>query len=220
MNILRMRWLKLIFLVGIAFAVVFLVGTNWWVVASTSHDVYDDKKLLPDHRVALVLGTSHRVAGKPNPFFEERMETAAELFHAGKIDHFILSGDNRTRYYNEPVEMRKALQKKGVPVAAVTLDYAGLRTLDSIIRCKQIFGQNKISIITQPFHSYRALFISRYYGMDAVAMVAGEPDFESSVKVRLREYLARPKAVLDLYVLKTTPRFLGEKEEVNVSLNY
>jgi len=62
------------------------------------------------------------------------------------------------------------------------------------------------------------LFISRYYGLDAVAMVAGEPDFENSVKVRLREYLARPKAVLDLYILKTTPRFMGEKEQVKVSL--
>lgn len=214
-----MRWLQWIFIAGVAFTILFLIGCNWWVVSSTAQDVYDDKRLLPDHRVALVLGTSHRVAGRPNPFFEERMETAAELFHAGKIDHFILSGDNRSRYYNEPIEMRKALEKKGVPLGAVTLDYAGLRTLDSIIRCKQIFGQEKITIITQPFHSYRALFISHYYGIDAVAMVAGEPDFENSVKVRVREYFARPKAVLDLYVLKTTPRFLGEKEEVNVSLN-
>jgi SanA protein len=111
--------------------------------------------------------------------------------------------------------MRKALMKLGVPSAAITLDYAGLRTLDSVVRCQQIFGQDKITIITQPFHSYRALFISLYYNIDAVAMVAGEPDFEYSVKVRLREYLARSKAVLDLYVFKTSPRFLGQKEELN-----
>jgi SanA protein len=113
--------------------------------------------------------------------------------------------------------MRKALVKMGVPPTAITLDYAGLRTLDSIIRCKQIFGQDKITIITQPFHSYRALFISDYYDIDAVAMVAGEPDFENSVKVRVREYFARTKAVLDLYVFRTSPRYLGEKEEVKVS---
>lgn len=197
----------------------FLICCNLWVVISTSEDVYSDEKSLPDHRIALVLGTSHRASGGgPNPYFEKRMETAAELFQRGKIDHFILSGDNRSRYYNEPIEMRKALVKKGVPVNAITLDYAGLRTLDSVIRCKYIFGQNKITIITQPFHSYRALFISDYYDIDAVAMVAEEPDFESSVKVRIREYLARPKAVLDLYVFKTSPRFLGEKEEVNVSM--
>jgi SanA protein len=214
-----MRRLKLLFIVLISLLVIFLVSCNLWVVSSTAEHVYKDESKLPSHRIALVLGTSHRtVGGGPNPYFEKRMETAAELFKKGKIDHFILSGDNRTRYYNEPMEMRKALVKKGVPPTAITLDYAGLRTLDSIIRCKQIFGQDRITIITQSFHSYRALFISEYYGIDAIAMVADEPNFENSVKVRIREYLARPKAVLDLYILKTSPRFLGRKEEVKVSL--
>jgi SanA protein len=86
------------------------------------------------------------------------------------------------------------------------------------VRCKEIFGQNRITIITQPFHSYRALFISLYYDIDAVAMVAGEPDITYSFNVRLREYFARTKAVLDLYVLKTSPRFLGQKEHINVSV--
>ncbi|MFZ6009631.1 MAG: SanA/YdcF family protein, partial [Bacteroidota bacterium] len=106
--------------------------------------------------------------------------------------------------------------KKGVPAEAITLDYAGLRTLDSVVRSKMIFGQDRITIITQPFHSYRALFISNYYDIDAVAMVADEPDLERTFKVRIREYFARTKAVLDLYIFKTTPRFLGNKEEINV----
>ena len=112
--------------------------------------------------------------------------------------------------------MRKALMNRGVPAKAITLDFAGLRTLDSIVRSKEIFGQEKIIIITQPFHSYRALFISQYYEMDAVAVGADEPDLEISFKVRIREYLARTKAVLDLYVLKTAPRFLGKKENINI----
>lgn len=213
-----MRWIKRIFFWTIGLGALFPILCNFWVVGTTSAKVYETQQQLPDHRMALVLGTSHRtVAGAPNPYFEKRMETAAELFKNGKADHFILSGDNRSRYYNEPIEMRKSLVKKGVPPTAITLDYAGLRTLDSIIRCKQIFGQDKITIITQPFHSYRALFISQYYDIDAVAMVAAEPDFESSVKVRLREYLARTKAVLDLYIFKTSPRYLGQKEEIKVS---
>jgi SanA protein len=213
------RWLRWIFFIGIGLTLLFLLICNVWVISSTSEDVYSDDKLLPDHRIALVLGTSHKVVGGgPNPFFAKRIETAAELFESGKIDHFILSGDNRSRYYNEPMEMRKALLKKGVPPTAITLDYAGLRTLDSIIRCKTIFGQNKITIITQSFHSYRALFISHYYNVDAVAMVAEEPDFENSVKVRVREYFARTKAVLDLYVFNTTPQFLGEKQQLKVTL--
>lgn len=211
-----MRWLKRIIIGLCCLFLVFLVVCNVWIVKSTESRVYEDLQELPAHRVALVLGTSHKLAGgKANPFFEKRMETAAELYRMGKIDHFILSGDNRSRFYNEPVAMRKALMKLGVPEAAITLDYAGLRTLDSVVRCQKIFGQDRITIITQPFHSYRALFISQYYDIDAVAMVADEPDFEYSFKVRLREYLARTKAVLDLYVLKTEPRFMGRKEELN-----
>jgi SanA protein len=142
---------------------------------------------------------------------------AAALYRLGKIDHFILSGDNSTRYYNEPIEMRKALIKEGVPATAITLDYAGLRTLDSVVRSKAIFGQDRITIITQSFHSYRALFISNYYNIDAVAMVAEDPDLDHTLRVHIREYLARTKAVLDLYIFKTAPRYLGEKEKINVS---
>lgn len=212
-----LKWLKRILISVLVCAVVLFYVSNVWVVNSTRAYVYTDYNKLPDHRVALVLGTSNKTtSGQPNTFFEKRMDTAAELFKMGKIDHFILSGDNRSKFYNEPVEMRKALMKRGVPSAAITLDYAGLRTLDSVVRSKEIFGQDKIIIITQPFHSYRALFISHYYHIDAVAMVTEGPAYESSFKVRIREYFARTKAVLDLYVFKTSPRFLGKKENINI----
>ena len=112
--------------------------------------------------------------------------------------------------------MQKALIKLGVPAEAITLDYAGLRTLDSIVRCKEIFGQTNITIITQPFHSYRALFISRYFHVDAVALVANEPNQEDALRVYGREYLARTKAILDLYILGTSPRHLGDKEPIGI----
>jgi SanA protein len=120
-------------------------------------------------------------------------------------------------FYNEPWEMRKALIAAGVPESAITLDYAGLRTLDSVVRAKQVFGQDKLTIITQPFHSYRALFISNFYQIDAVAMVTQDPEMDQSFKVRVREYFARTKAVLDLYVFKTTPKFLGPKEQLDIN---
>jgi SanA protein len=214
-----MRWLIRTVLTAVLVFVLLVVVSNLWIVQSTTKLVFADAALLPDHRVALVLGTSNKtVKGGVNPYFARRMETAANLYKQGKIDHLILSGDNRSsKYYNEPQEMRKALIKLGVPSSAITLDYAGLRTLDSVVRCKEIFGQSRITIITQPFHSYRALFISHYYGIDAVAMVAGEPNASYSFNMRLREYFARTKAVLDLYILKTSPRFMGEKENIKVS---
>ncbi|HEU5148123.1 MAG TPA: ElyC/SanA/YdcF family protein [Chryseosolibacter sp.] len=213
-----MRWLKRFVLSVVLLLVLVISACNIWIVKSTEDKVYSDVALLPEHRMGLVLGTSHRLeGGAPNPFFQNRIDMAATLYAMGKVDHFILSGDNSSRYYNEPVEMKKALIKKGVPASAITLDYAGLRTLDSVVRSKKIFGQNEITIITQPFHSYRALFISRYYDMDAVAMVADDAEPDQTLKLRLREYLARTKAVLDLYVFKTDPRFLGEKEEIIIA---
>lgn len=214
-----MRWVKRILLALSLIFVVLLGVCNIWIVTSTEDKVYSDLSKLPEHRVALVLGTSHRsVGGGPNPFFQNRIKTAAYLYKVGKIDHFILSGDNRTKFYNEPIEMQKALIREGVPARAITLDFAGLRTLDSVVRSKKIFGQNRITIITQSFHSYRALFISDYYNIDAVAMVAEDPDLDRTFKVRIREYLARTVAVLDLYIFKTAPRHLGEKENININV--
>lgn len=210
---MRKVWKVLFYLLLFFFIV--LLSINIWIVKSTDQNVFSDSENLPDNRVALVLGTSHRtMKGEPNPFFEKRMETAAHLYEQGKVVHFILSGDNLTQYYNEPRAMKSALMKRGVPEDAITLDRAGLRTLDSIVRSKAIFGQEKITIITQPFHCYRALFISDFYNIDAVAMEAAEPDFEETPLVRIREYFARAKAVLDLYVLRTPPRFLGQKEDI------
>jgi SanA protein len=195
---------------------VFVLIANIWVVSSTEDRILTDFKNLPDSSVALVLGTSHKLAnGSPNPYFEDRISLAASLYKEGKAVHFLLSGDNRTKYYNEPEEMKKALIKAGVPASAITLDFAGLRTLDSIVRSKEIFGQNKIIIVTQPFHCYRALFISRYYDIDAVALLPSSAT-TLTTRVNVREWFARAKAILDLYILKTAPRHLGDKQPIDL----
>ena len=112
--------------------------------------------------------------------------------------------------------MQKALIGKGVPDSLITLDFAGLRTLDSIVRCKEIFGQSKFTIITQKFHAHRALFISQYYDVDAVAFIAPSPPLEFSWKVKVREMLARPLAILDLYVFGKEPKHGGKQEFIDV----
>jgi SanA protein len=203
--------------ISLIFTSLLLLLGNWWVIESTERNIFSTYERLPSNPVGLVLGTSSRLAnGLPNTFFENRMKTAAELYHLRKIGHIIVSGDNRSRFYNEPLEMKNALIKLGVPDSAITLDYAGLRTLDSVIRSKEIFGQDHITIITQSFHSYRALFISNYFDIAAVALVVPEADLEPSVKGYVREYFARAKAILDLYVLKTSPRHLGEKVPIAI----
>ncbi len=207
--------IKIFFISILWIAILFITGTNSWIIKSTKDKILTADQLTSKDNVVLVLGTSRKLSnGLPNPFFDNRIKTAAFLFNEGFVKHFILSGDNRTRYYNEPYEMKKALIAAGVPDSIITLDFAGLRTLDSIVRTKEIFGQNKIIIITQPFHCYRALFISKYYDIDAVAIAANEPDQENALKVYVREYFARTKAVLDLYVFKTAPRHMGERQRL------
>ncbi|MEJ0030363.1 MAG: ElyC/SanA/YdcF family protein [Bacteroidota bacterium] len=188
-------------LITVVMCALLVLVANLWVVNSTSDKVFSNTETIPAHEVAVVLGTSARLGrGQPNPYFAYRIKTASELYHAGKVKYFIVSGDNRTKYYNEPEEMKKALVKSGVPDSVITLDYAGLRTLDTIVRCKEIFGQDTITIITQSFHCNRALFISKYYDMNAVAVMTD--DFEFGPRIYMREYFARARAVLDLYVFK------------------
>ncbi len=190
---------------------------NIWVVESTRKLVYTTVEQAPSNAVALVLGTSkYSRKGAPNLFFKYRIEAAVKLYKAGKVKHFILSGDNSLSYYNEPQDMKKALMAQGIPANAITLDYAGFRTFDSVVRSKKVFGQDSLTIITQEFHSYRALFISNFYGMKAIAFATEAVPKGSSIVTLLREYMARCIAVVDLYILRKEPKFLGEEININI----
>lgn len=166
--------------------------------------------------VALLLGTARRtVAGRPNQFYRARIEAAAALFHSGKVQGILVSGDNATRWYNEPIAMRKDLIAAGVPAEFITLDYAGFRTLDSVIRAKEVFGQEHVIIVSQRFHAERAIFLARHFGLDASGLAAADPDEPGLMKVRAREVFARVAAVLDI-VIGRDPKFLGQPETVRL----
>lgn len=206
------KWIVWVLVLGI----LTIAFSNIIIISKTRNQVQEEIKELENATVALVLGTSKSTrVGEENLFFKDRMQAAADLYKEGKVKHIIVSGDNRTQYYNEPKDMLAALQELGIPSKAITLDYAGLRTLDSIVRCKEVFGQDDVIIVTQRFHAYRALFIANYYGLDAQTYMA---NFESETYPTLlfREVIARMLAVADLYVLKKKPKFLGEKEELNI----
>lgn len=194
----------------------FIGGINQWMLTQVEGQVYQDKASVAYSDVALVLGTSRTVNGvHENPYFTHRITAASELFFAGKVKHILVSGDNSSLKYNEPLDMRNALLKRGVPDSCITMDFAGLRTLDSVVRSHKIFQQKRITIVSQEFHNYRALFIANYYGIDAIAYNAAAPR-GTTLKTTLREYLARPKAILDLYILGTQPKYLGDKIDIRV----
>jgi SanA protein len=172
--------------------------------------------MLPNNEIGLLLGTVRDAKGGiENPFFHYRISAAAELWKEGKIKHIIVSGDNHVSGYDEPTDMMLALIEEGVPANCITMDYAGFRTLDSVVRCKKIFGQNKFTIISQEFHNERALFIANNTeGIEAVAYNAKAVPFSFHPKTFLREYIARVKCVMDVFVLNTKPKFLGKPEYI------
>lgn len=197
------KWvIKMGIVVAFTGATVVLI-CNWWVVWNTRDQIYFKIQDLPANDVGLVLGTSKFVrTGKENLFFRYRMEATARLWKEGKVKYLILSGNNDSEYYNEPVDMQRALVRLGVPPSVMTLDYAGYRTFDSVVRCRDVFGQEKITIISQNFHNARALFIGNHEGIEAIAFAAQDVPDGYSLRTLVREYLARPYALLDVFVLR------------------
>ncbi len=198
--------------VFIALSVAFTIYVNLHVENRTKKDIFTDTKTIPRNKVALLLGTNPiNRSGTPNSYFTNRIKTAAKLYHAGKVDFIIASGDNHTRKYDEPTAMKKALMAQGIPESRIIPDYAGFRTLDSVVRAKEVFGCDSLTIISQADHDARALYLAKANGIHAIAMAA---PLRASRKVRvrlaLREWLARDKMMLDILFGKK-PHFLGER---------
>ena len=203
-----------LFVCGVLLFAAAVVCINILVAYKTADLTFYDVSKIKSNKTGLLLGTSHLLkGGGKNPFFYNRIEAAVELYRAGKIENIIVSGDNRTRYYNEPEEMRKELLKQGIPVDRIYLDYAGRRTLDSVVRCGEVFGQNSFTVISQKFHNQRAVFLGRLSGFDVVGFNARDVNYFWGFKTRFREYFARLNMFTDLFFGKR-PRFLGEKIEI------
>lgn len=188
-----------------------LLAYSEWIVSDARHYTYDQVEQVPYNRVAVVLGTSKYLSGGgPNHYFKYRIKAAAELYNDAKVDFIIVSGDNATVQYNEPRQMRRALIKAGIPASAIYMDFAGFRTLDSVVRAKEVFGQDRFTVVSQGFHNERAIFIARHFGIDAVGFNAEDPSAYQGIRTRVREVFARLMGLLDLYVLDKGPKFLGE----------
>jgi SanA protein len=180
------------------------------VQAAGKGKVFDRVDAIPARQYGLLLGTSaHRRDGGENPYFKYRIEAGARLYRTGKVKVILVSGDNRTKDYDEPDDMKQALIAHGVPASAIRTDYAGVRTLDSVVRAKRVFWINHFTIISQRDHDERALLIAQHNGIDAIAYAADDVDFHYAVRAHIHEWLAEIWVVLDLWVFHTQPRRLG-----------
>ena len=211
----KKSWLKIIFLTftaAVVFTAVFIFLCYFGISKYSQKYIYSDIEKLPTSEVALVLGTNKKLKnGRNNPFYQERIRAAANLYQHKKVKYFILSGANPSIYYNEPADMRRDLIAAGVPAERIQTDYAGRRTLDSILRAKEVFQVDKYLIISQKFHNERAIFLARSHSHQAIAFNAKDSVRKSrSKKLRIREVGARVKAVLDVIFGKKAEIY-GEK---------
>ena len=191
--------------------IIFVFILNFYIESRVDSYIYNDIRDVPNNEVGLLLGTSKFLpGGSENLYYKYRIEAAAELYNSNKIKYIIVSGDNGTKEYNEPIHMQKDLIEKGVNSENIFLDYAGFRTLDSVVRSKEIFGQDKITIISQKFHNERAVYIAMAKDIEAVGFNARDVSFKYGFKTKVREYLARVKMIIDI-ALNKQPRFLGER---------
>ena len=188
---------------------------NFIINQTTTEELFSEVSDIPENKVGLLLGTSKYLQnGNINLYYQYRLEATVSLYQNGKIDYILISGDNGQKSYNEPETFKDDLIKSGIPADKIYLDYAGFRTLDSIVRAKEIFGQNKITIISQKFHNERAIYISENKDIEAVGFNAKDVTFRYGLKIQIRELLARTKMMIDLYVINEQPKFLGDKIQI------
>lgn len=184
------------------------------VAQKTKNTHFFDLKDLPNKKVGLVLGTSKYLSnGNINLYYKYRIDATVELFNAGKIQYILVSGDNRKEHYNEPETMKADLIAAGIPEDKIVLDYAGFRTLDSMLRCKEVFGETDIIVISQKFHNERAIYIAQANGMNVLGYNAKDVNKKAGIKVAIREKFARVKMLLDLTFNKQA-KFYGPKIDI------
>ena len=191
----RALWVLLL-LMAAGLAVV--AGCELVVYNASKGRVYSDVEGIPHREVGLLLGTNPKGRrGGINNFYNYRIDAAVALYEEGKVDRFIISGAKKGPDYDEPQAMREALVARGVPDSILVLDGEGFHTIESIVRAKEVFGVDSLTIISQEFHNRRSLYMAKRNGMDAIAYNAANTTIVRwRIIMFLRERASRLKAVL------------------------
>lgn len=185
--------------------------SNKVIIKNAKEKTFSTTKNIPKNKVGLLLGTSKLLTnGRINRYYAYRVKAAVDLYKSGKIEFIVVSGDNSSKDNDEPTDFKNDLILAGIPANKIFLDYAGFRTLDSVVRIKEIFDQASITVISQKFHNERAIYLAEYFGIRAVGFNAKDVGSRSGRKTQLREYLARVKVFVDI-IFRVEPKFLGKK---------
>ncbi|MGZ3458336.1 MAG: SanA/YdcF family protein [Archangium sp.] len=196
-------WVRVLLALGLA------VGLGVWAASLYVDQRYADRIIprdqAPQKPVALVYGAGLAPGGVPSPVLAQRLDAAIALYHAGKVDTLLLSGDNSDPFHDETRAMLRYVVARGVPASAVQEDDAGLSTYDSSVRAHTVFGVREAVLVTQRFHLTRALYIANSVGIDAWGVAADEQGPHTR-RYALRETFSRVLA-LGLVMTEAQPRY-------------
>ncbi|TYB76925.1 SanA/YdcF family protein [Bizionia myxarmorum] len=208
---MKKKRLLIIFLLILFLPIILILTANFTIENNARNKTFSQVSKISKNKVGIVLGTSKRLKdGRINPYWQYRIDATVTLLQNKKIDFVLVSGDNGTKYYDEPKDFKNELLKSGIPEEQIFLDHAGFRTLDSMVRAKEIFGLSSFTVISQKFHNERAIYLAEHYGMKVIGFNARDLTGKAGMKVKTREYFARTKALIDI-LLGTKPKFSGKK---------
>ena len=211
---MKRKKVAILFLLSCLLIVIAIYTSNKVIIKNAEEKLFNTTETIPKNKVGLLLGTVKYLSdGRVNLYYQFRLNAAVELYKAKKIDFILVSGDNGSEGYDEPTDFKNDLIKAGIPEDKIYLDYAGFRTLDSVVRIKEIFGQTSVTIISQQFHNERALYLANHFEIDAIGYNAKGVSGKKAIKVQLREYLARVKVFIDI-LFNIEPKFLGEPIQI------
>lgn len=189
-----------------------LIGLRFWVNQVYNGRIYADVNEIPARPIAIVFGAGVSPTGRPSPVLAARVESAFDLYQAGKVRKLLLTGDNRFLWYNEPGAMADYLAERGVPRSDLVLDYAGRRTYDSCYRARHIFGVEQAILVTQNYHLDRALFTCNGLGIEAIGLASNRTG--ANWFYWLRELPAVAMAWWDVYIRRPLP-VMGDPLPIN-----
>ncbi|AZJ36123.1 vancomycin high temperature exclusion protein [Tenacibaculum singaporense] len=211
---MKRKKVAILFLLSCLLVITSIYVSNKVIINNAEGKLFNSTENISKNKVGLLLGTVKYLSdGRINLYYQFRLNAAVELYKAEKIDFILVSGDNGSQGYDEPTDFKNDLIEAGIPESKIYLDYAGFRTLDSMVRVKEVFGQTSVTIISQQFHNERALYLANHFDIEAIGYNARGVSGKKAIKVQLREYLARVKVFVDI-LLNVNPKFLGEPVEI------
>lgn len=209
------RVLIVLLCIGVA-GVMVLFGINDYVKGSVSERLLSPQQAVQLQNVdcIVVLGCQVKADGTPSDMLRDRLTRGVALYTAGVAPKLLMSGDHGQQDYNEVSTMKQFAVDAGVPSADVFMDHAGFSTYESIYRAKEIFQADKVIIVTQKYHLYRALYIAENLGVEAYGVDCDYRSYAGQSARDIREVLARFKDFI-ISITKPEPTYLGETIPVN-----